>query len=350
MADTRYIVPSVSDDIPPVSFNELEVEIRPHTKECGEDFRIRMLKDAARDAIREYAWIRRTERFERIPQWKDRDSYPFILPLPLEVGDDGTLPAERYDWKFGRITQMWLETGRNQGLLPEYYHENIVRLDGQLGEIPYSFARLEPLEEFYDLYAGATGGIASTTMADVNIPINRDIAVPGGYIVLPAGWEKYRTLVVGLTSGTTIQIAVSLLLGGDANIEREGATYGWNRGTFRLNNLNADTFATARLTTLMPGQLATSPEVAGGFCVEYCYTLGDKATQLPRLLSQEYGELIWRGALRRMPDKFLVDSRAVVEHNYRMREERTTVRQHGGVRMVRGLSVVESPYTGMGGN
>ena len=319
----------------------LLTDIASHTREISAEETLRALIVSGRDEIRQYSVLRLVRQFDRVPEWSKRDEVNFYLPCPVEAGPVGS--AERpFDWTFGRINRIWKENALGREMdVPDYYYQSLRRgLGGTIQadgvEIPLDVAKWEPPMEFYDCFH-----FGSSASEDASaIPL----VVEDNAMVLPANFSDYRTLYAVLDNGSQVGFDVGALVATRAgSFMRGGETFDWDLDSRRMVVRKPGGSHNLQSGRLDSGEVSSSGDEER-LCIEYCFTVGDKATHLPKVVLDEYGELIWRGALRRMPDKFLVDSRQMVEFHYMQRQERAVWRQAGGMRLLPSTPIIGLYY------
>ena len=331
----------------PNDCSKLMMDMASHTQQMTMPEIKRNILVSGRDEMRQFAMLRLTRSFNHVPTWSERDSIDFLLPCPLESAEP---PERKFDWTFGRITQMWrvFGAGGSRVEIPAGHFNGIRRgLQAQVSGSPVDIAKWEPDEAFYDRYKFGK----SESAGSENVVLAAAAGVGTTRIVLPENYLQFRTLevsVVGEDDKVFFDIR-SLGVGNNTYTRQPGAVefqFSWDISSRTLSITSppagAPNISAATLKTAL-GQATSGEDL---LVIEYCYTTGDDATHLPGEILDEYGELIWRGALRRLPDKYLVDSRGMVDSNYMRREARAVWRQQGGVGIYPGSSLIGNPTTG----
>ena len=329
----------------PVSFTpddcaKLMMDMASHTQRLTMDEVKRNILVSGRDEMRQFAMLRLTRSFASVPRWAERDNVDFFLPCPLEAA---AAPERMFDWTFGRITNIWRVFGdsRREEVSACYFNGIRRGLGGRVDGSPVDIAKWEPDEDFYNRYAFGRSESADSE----SLSLAAAAGVGTITLTLPENYRDFRTLQARITGRDAVSYFDIRSLGvGDNTYDRDGLQFTWilSARTLTISSVGAPTFSGATLKTAL-GQAAAGDDA---LVVEYCYTIGDDATHLPREILDEYGELIWRGALRRLPDAYLVDSRQIVDSNYAMREKRAFWRQQGGAKSFTGSSLIGNPYEG----
>ena len=331
----------------PDDCSQLMTDMASHTQQMTMEEVKRNILVSGRDEMRQFAMLRLKRSFNHVPTWSERDSIDFYLPCPLESAEP---PARKFDWTFGRITQIWrvFGSGGNRVEVPAGHFNGIRRgLRAHVSGSPVDIAKWEPDEAFYDCYKFGKSDVEGSE----NVVLAAAAGVGTTTITLPGDYLQFRTLevsVVGEEDKVLFDIR-SLGVGDNTYTRNPGAVelqFSWNLSARTLSITSppagAPNISAATLKTAL-GQTTSGEDL---LVVEYCYTTGDNATHLPREILEEYGELIWRGALRRLPDKYLVDRREMVDSNYMRREARAVWRQQGGVGIYPGSSLIGNPTGG----